>query len=185
MSNIHWNYFLAIEEDLQKVSRFIEFNQANFSTYSIELARILMASTQEIDVLLKQVCAKFGDNSNDEQGYRTFFAKRAPAIQQVTIVCPRYGLTFVPFENWATGTPEWWTANNKVKHERHTHFTRASLKNALAAVCGLYVSNFYHAENCGSYKDNVPAPGLLAPADPSLTFSSSRGSGYRLKDARL
>jgi hypothetical protein len=34
----HWNYFLALEKDLETVSRYIEFSRDNLNTYSIELA---------------------------------------------------------------------------------------------------------------------------------------------------
>ncbi len=30
----HWNYFLAIEKDLENLSRYIEFSDANLGTYS-------------------------------------------------------------------------------------------------------------------------------------------------------
>jgi hypothetical protein len=52
-SFIHWNYFLAIESDLENLSRYIEFIDTNFKTYSIELAHLLLASSSEIDVVLK------------------------------------------------------------------------------------------------------------------------------------
>jgi hypothetical protein len=54
---------------------------------------------------------------------------------------PRFGLTFHPWMNWAKpkNPPDWWQGNNKVKHQRHTHFDRASLKNVLNAVAGLLV----------------------------------------------
>lgn len=52
----HWNYFLAIEEDLRNISRFIEFSEENLNTYSIELAHILLSASSEIDVILKQLC---------------------------------------------------------------------------------------------------------------------------------
>ena len=34
----------------------------------------------------------------------------------------------------------WWTANNKVKHHRSTHFDRATLKNTYNALAALEVS---------------------------------------------
>src|SRR4029453_3009547 len=43
----HWNYFLAIENDIGRIGRYIELTRANFTTYSIETARLLMAATQE------------------------------------------------------------------------------------------------------------------------------------------
>ena len=33
----HWNYFLAMEEDLDRLSRFVEFTTNNYECYSIEL----------------------------------------------------------------------------------------------------------------------------------------------------
>ena len=46
----HWNYFLAIEGDIDAISRFIEPCEDNYQTYSQELARTLIASASEIDV---------------------------------------------------------------------------------------------------------------------------------------
>ena len=43
MQESHWNYFLAIEEDLENLSRYIDLREDNFGTYSIETAKILMA----------------------------------------------------------------------------------------------------------------------------------------------
>jgi hypothetical protein len=57
---------------------------------------------------------------------------------------PGYGLTLQSFAPWAaTQTEEWWTANNKVKHHRHTHFSSASLENMLDAMSALFVSYIY------------------------------------------
>ena len=47
---VHWNYYIALEQDLSKVSRFIEFSEDNFETYSIELAHLLLAASSEVDV---------------------------------------------------------------------------------------------------------------------------------------
>ena len=56
------------------------------------------------------------------------------------IVAPRFGLTLTPWENWSqpNNPPDWWTANNKVKHHRGDHFHLASLKNTLNAAAGLF-----------------------------------------------
>ena len=42
-SNQYWNYFLAIEQDMEKLSRYIEFTDDNFPTYSIELTYLLLS----------------------------------------------------------------------------------------------------------------------------------------------
>jgi len=55
---LHWNYFLALESDLERVSRYIEFDKANFKTYSIELAHLLLAASSEVDVVAKTLCQR-------------------------------------------------------------------------------------------------------------------------------
>jgi hypothetical protein len=92
----HWDYFLALEDDLAKLARYIHFSTDNLDTYSIEFARLLMASTQEIDVLFKQICAKHGDRSDKEAGYRVFFSKGDYAkIRDIDVRVRSYGLTFI------------------------------------------------------------------------------------------
>ena len=47
-SKLHWNYFLALERDLEIVSRYVEFCSQNFEVYSIEFAHLLFAAASEI-----------------------------------------------------------------------------------------------------------------------------------------
>lgn len=56
---LHWNYFLAIEKDLENLSRYIEFDESNLKTYSIELTHILFSASSEVDVVMKQLCCLF------------------------------------------------------------------------------------------------------------------------------
>ena len=144
-SLVHWNYFLSIEKDVLELSRFIEFSGSNLNTYSTEIARILMSATQECDVLLKQVCL---NSHSNEQGYRADIPQQHPLFCDQKVLLPRYDLSFTPFTEWKQGkTPSWWTANNKVKHERHNKFEMASLENMLNSVSALLLSNIYYYHN--------------------------------------
>ena len=49
----YWNYFLALEADLERLSRFVEFTSVNFQTYSLEMARLLLTGASEVDVVAK------------------------------------------------------------------------------------------------------------------------------------
>src|SRR5258708_3058108 len=63
-TRLHWNYFLALEKDLEAVSRFIEFCPDNLNTYSIELAHLLLSSASEIvDTLAKCICVILDPNA--------------------------------------------------------------------------------------------------------------------------
>lgn len=152
MTNLHWSYFLALEADAIYASRYVEYSQKNYQTFSIEFAHLLMAAAQDVDVLLKQICAKHGNSSDNEAGYRSFFTSKFPKIGDAKISLPSHGLEFIPFKDWLkkpSTTPLWWTANNKVKHWRHTHFECANLENMLSALSALLVANVYFILECG------------------------------------
>jgi hypothetical protein len=54
--NIHWNYFLSIEYDLEKISRYVEFDKNNFECFSVEISRVILAAGAEVDVVCKKIC---------------------------------------------------------------------------------------------------------------------------------
>lgn len=147
-SNIHWNYFLAIEQDFELLSRYIEFTESNNNTFSIELARIIMVSTQEVDVILKKLCKlvepeSTADNINQ---YKPIILNHFPEFTKETVQIQRFGMTSKPWINWfdSNDHPFWWTANNKIKHQRTEHFEKANLKNAYNSLGGLLVATLYY-----------------------------------------
>jgi len=60
---LHWNYFLALERDLEVVSRYVEFCQQNFDVYSIEFAHLLFAAASEVDVIAKLLCQRLSSQA--------------------------------------------------------------------------------------------------------------------------
>jgi hypothetical protein len=165
----HWNYFLALEEDVLRLSRYIEFTQDNYGVYSLELARILFAASSEVDVVAKQLCAQYegGKGAGSIARYREVLNAAIPMLAATHVTVPRFGLTFIPWEQWAhDAKPFWWDAYNNVKHHRHTRFADASLKNALNSIAALFVLLIYfYREECvaGAL---APNPSLFQPGAP-------------------
>jgi hypothetical protein len=62
----HWNYLLALDADLVNVSRFVEFHRRNFDCFSIEIARLLLTASAEVDVVCKQLCKTIDPASTAE-----------------------------------------------------------------------------------------------------------------------
>ena len=152
-SKVHWNYFLALESDIVRLARFIEFREDNFQTYSIELARLIMAAAAEVDVVAKLVCKKLDPTSRPRNinGYASVILqadgrrRKVSALTALTVLIPRYGLTLKPWISWTREAPPlWWTAYNKVKHHRDTRFKDANLGNALNTVSALFSLTIYH-----------------------------------------
>jgi len=145
-SNLHWNYFLALERDLEGVSRYIEFCPENLDVFSIELAHLLFAASSEVDVLAKSLCKLLDPEKNPQMitAYAQIIRHHLPTFSDEEIFLPRYAIQFKPWINWREPkSPNWWSSYNHVKHERNTYFQEATLQNALNAMGGLLVMLFY------------------------------------------
>jgi hypothetical protein len=187
----HWNYLLAIERNLDELSRYVEFDERNFECFSIEIARILLACGAEVDVVCKQICKTMNPNSRASKidVYRKEIVQSYPGIVGFEVLLPQFGLTLRPWDEWKNpnGVPFWWTAYNKTKHHRHTEYHRASLKNMLNAIAGLFVMVLYLCRDKASSGELVPAPQLLHVGQEhfrGITHSGNRmGFVYSLEGA--
>ncbi|MBW1746208.1 MAG: hypothetical protein JRG74_15050 [Deltaproteobacteria bacterium] len=165
---LHWNYFLALEEDLARLSRFIEFTTVNFDCHSIEMARIILTSTSEIDVVAKLLCKKINNDSKASKihQYRNEINSHFKEICNFKVRIPHYGLELEPWTNWSPNkTPYWWSDYNKIKHKRNDYFEKANLKNALNSVAGLFVLLLYLYKNEAENALLSPNPSLFRVID--------------------
>jgi hypothetical protein len=186
--NLHWNYFIALEHDLEGLSRYVEFAPDNYETYSIELAHLLFAAASEVDVTAKLLCKQLDPRQSpgNIDGYKPMIMNGVPTIAAENVFVARYGLTLTPWEQWSKNDgrqphPHWWSGYNKVKHQRDTHFKLATLQNALNAMGGLMLLAFHYY----SYALAVPQSAKLAPKDatdlltPTSTLLRLDNSAYR------
>ena len=184
----HWNYLLAIERDLDELSRYVEFDEKNFDCFSIEIARILLVSGAEVDVVCKQLCSVIDRRSKAESihGFRDKIKPAYPSIPQFEVWLPRFGLRLHPWDKWksAHGVPMWWTAYNKIKHHRDKEYERANLQNALNAVAGLFVMVLYLYRAKALSGELLPAARLLGVDEKHKSGATFRdgefGINYRL-----
>jgi hypothetical protein len=147
----HWEYFLSIEADLERCSRFVEFSPNNYKTYSIEFARIIMAAASEFDTVAKLLCSCIDPSQTPSSinFYHSIIISKYPRFVEFEILMSRYKLTFIPWNNWEVGnSPNWWSKGyNKIKHERDQYFHEANLENAILATCGLLAGILYYYDS--------------------------------------
>ncbi len=144
--NIHLDYYLTLESDLERISRYIEFHEFNFGTFSIELAHQLLSSSSEVDVVMKQLCHFLSPDSkaNNINDYKKIVKAHAPEIISMPVVSEKFRLKLTPWENWhSDSNPDWWGSYNNVKHERGKYFNEANLKNLLNSIAELLVINIF------------------------------------------
>ena len=86
----HWNYFLSLEEDIYHIARYIEFSEANYQCYSMELARLLFSASSEIDIVAKQYCKKINPQSRASNitDYKSEILNNDPNLPNITIGMP-------------------------------------------------------------------------------------------------
>jgi hypothetical protein len=182
-SLLHWNYFLALEADVERLARFVEFTMSNFDTHSIEMAHLFLAASSEVDVVVKQLCSRINPESNagDIKEYRAVLREGLPEMEGSSVHVPRYGLELQPWDNWRHDqTPDWWRAYNKVKHQRGEYFPLANLRNVLNSMAGLFVANlFYHRATING-QTIEPPPTLFMPSTKLAKVCAVMGSGIAL-----
>jgi hypothetical protein len=179
----HWNFFLALEEDLDRLSRYVEFAEKNETAYSIEIARLLLAASAEVDALLKLICQRHADGSTADNinQYWRHITELYPGFVSYRVTIPRFGITLTPWIDWKkTKPPQWWSDHNKVKHSRDKHFERATLKNCLNAMAGLFAAVLHLYEREARAADLLPVPRVFHVADEHFggVMMGGRGSGF-------
>ncbi|HIF9214591.1 TPA: hypothetical protein ACX6QF_000043 [Photobacterium damselae] len=165
----HWNYFLAIEDDLEKLSRSIDFT-GNEDTYSLEIARVFLGACSEIDVVLKLLCKKYNSGSTS-QNINQYFTELnvIGSFIPFEATMPKHQLTIKPWISWtASNAPDWWREHNLVKHQRDVHFNKATLKNCIYAVGALYVAVLHLYQTEAENGDLLQIPKLFNVSDTNF-----------------
>ena len=167
-NNMHWMYFLSLEEDLIALARSIEFAEPNFNVFSIECTRLLLAACSEVDVVMKLLATPHSTKEPKKVANlgecRELLAGRYPIISEASVLIPRHGLRLTPWASWREGKqPAWWDGYNDVKHRRAEHYAQATLVNVLNAIAGLLVALMLYLRQIKIVDIIMPATWLLRP----------------------
>ena len=166
----YWNYYIELEDQFISTKRYVAFDRANYKTFSLEYLKLLEAVCSEIDVVGKEIAHQI-DPSFKINDTTTNIQKWWFVIQQwfiEDVLQPIKMIDDMEFSPWkeykivqlknkkgslyykledGVKTPSWWTAYNKVKHNRtlddpetqEQYFHRANLENLCNAFSALYL----------------------------------------------
>ncbi|WDE07826.1 hypothetical protein SG34_013630 [Thalassomonas viridans] len=140
-----WQYYKTFEDDINRLSRYVEITEDNFSVYSVELTRLFLSICSEVDVVLKEKCKLILNKKVSKMPDYLKILHNSDSIRaDQNVVSGRFGLNFLPWKSATTcESPKWWKDHNKVKHDRSEYYTKANLGNVLEALAGLYVANLH------------------------------------------
>ncbi|HJS66360.1 MAG TPA: hypothetical protein VJ760_03410 [Nitrospiraceae bacterium] len=159
----YWQHFLALESDFAATSRYVQFSNRNFATFSIEYAKLLLAIGSEVDVLCKIMCEKIESTAKrgNIDDYRACIAAHTKIATEEVLI-RRHNLTFKPWDAWLhSKNPAWWQSYNNVKHQRDMYFEEANFENCANAISGLFVAVLYCHKAEKSSEALEPYPVLL------------------------
>ena len=152
VGQLHWDYFLLLEEDLAEAFKYIELDERNDGAYGSKLAKLFLSVCSEVDVALKDLVA-LRDYNNDMlekksniDDYRVFVQREfADEFRCSSVTFARSGYIVRPWGEWWNGrddsniNPSWWKSYNQVKHHRSESYHEANLKNVASAFAALFV----------------------------------------------
>ena len=157
-TNIYWKNYILIEKEFKDTTKYVTLSDDNYDTYSIEYIKLLLQIGSEVDVLLKDFCSYIdkgfsGEKMNEYKNcistsYQKLFQQKVNVIHMKKDIEPWNDMM-------KQQSISWWTAYNKVKHERNktntidgitkASYKFANLRNTLMALGGLYqiLLNYY------------------------------------------
>lgn len=182
----YWQYYLQLEQELLAIKKYVTFEYANGNTYSIEFLKIYQAVCSEIDVIGKVIAHELDNNfriedkQNNIQKWwliiQPWFSSACDEKEiffyhsyklnpwdnyEVESYRNRRGATCIRLKNNAA-TPSWWSAYNRVKHNRTSldrnrnelNYVKANLWNVSNAFAALYLLEKTYLSDIGT-KDEV------------------------------
>lgn len=143
--NNYSNYFDCLVNDLDNTARYAEpMGQEN--VYSFEYYKIISLSCAEAETIFKLICKEI-DNRKEPKNikqYAEIILEKYPKIVETEVSVSRISDTIKPFADWTVDKCTfWWDEHQDIKHGRHKHFQKATYKNALYSLAGLYVLLLY------------------------------------------
>ena len=196
MDYSYWSYFLSLENDLNRCSKYVEFAENNLSVYSTEILKLFFAASSEFEVVMKEIGRKYkyskilearNDKNINIETIKNLINENTNLrmMKEMPICLKHYNLTFVPIKE-IFASESWWRDYNLVKHNRSKNYFRANLKNALKSTGSLFLANvfFYeienHKEKC-TFNDNLTI--TLSNLPKTNLFETKNKSYYSLSNA--
>lgn len=172
-----------LEKQFCRTAEYVTLSPRNKKAFSLEYSKLLLTTCAEIDVFAKAFASLVDpvlvSKDANIKKWGIVLQEAIPEISNYAISVRGYG-ALTPWGNWeyewyvtkkganriqlkgSAKTPFWWTAYNKVKHERATllgwedsSYLEANQFNALNALAGLYILESLFVEECNRHDNAV------------------------------
>ena len=142
-SETHFEYYLGIESDCIKASRFVEFTNNHRDVHSHYFSQILTTASAEFESVSKAAAVSSRQNEpHSIANIHQVYGRIRKCMRSCELRTRKGDLVLRPFSSWQQDdSPRCWKAYNKIKHSRHLNATEGSMVNALLSLGALYFAN--------------------------------------------
>lgn len=178
---IYWNQYISLEKEFTKTFHYIALDNTNYSAYSQAYAKLMLEIGSEVDVIFKEYCKQIDTSFKTKYSKITRYKDSINTHNQdfisQTVIVENFNLTVQPWIEWnSLDAPYWWTAYNKIKHNRTSMveidnkkdigYKFATQKYTLLGLSGLYQLMLYLYYKLASDEHQV----ILTPMPSSRLF---------------
>lgn len=134
--------FLLIQSDIQKLFEYIEPVDKNKRAYSYRIHELFVRVCIEVEANCRAILLENGYRKRNDLNMSDYcLIEETHKLSGYEVVLPRwdgkYG-SYKPFSRWAENKNlHWYQYYNGVKHDIHSNFRHANIKNLVEATCGL------------------------------------------------
>lgn len=140
-------YFSYLEKRLIGTQKYVAFEKENIKTFSLEYASIINDCCGIINGFCFELCREDNADKNELElnDYISYFDRNNYKLDFEVYFLKFFIKPWEKLKNTEyTRTPQWWIDYNKIKHSGKPNFQKATLKNAISCLAGLYVLLFYY-----------------------------------------
>lgn len=162
-----WNYYLYLEEDFIKLTRYISVHSNNYKTFSDEIHKQLLSVAMEFENINKEINKELGNKLNDRCNIVEFGKWLFDSVIDyenivIEIKFSKENLILNPFKKQKNGTEteqmSWWRAYNQIKHDRYKNYIDVNFEHLLNALAALLYCEMYLVKEIGTKAKDLDVP---------------------------
>jgi hypothetical protein len=152
--NAYWKYYLLLENEVINTDNYVQIDECNYGTFSLEYFKVMQSLFAEIETMFKLIV---GEDKGDIGKYRAGILENEHYEKIVNETLTINGnISISPFKGWDSAKLSWWDNFQSIKHKKDSNFKSANLENTLNMLSALYILNVYYY-NKNFYRETTDA----------------------------
>jgi hypothetical protein len=164
---IVWEMYQSLEKEFLNYIEYVPLSPQHYNVWSYPLVNLFNNIGSSVDSFFKNAikCNSLDDFPSIDQirlnsrqhnmkTYREIFDTQYQVSNKQIFELKNF-TSIAPFKDWSNkNTPGWWSQYTEIKHNRFENREKATLKNALDSLAGLFVLFLTHKETLSMLIDN-------------------------------